>query len=128
MLAGAWNSPQSNCVGVWAPAHVLEFQHLHHDGSSQGSILGLVSDNIGGAAFNVQLFRIEDVGLREWLDGDRSHGNPGLYAASRIPHTDLSKPTEALPAQLKGSLEEIGHGCVWKKLGTVDYVSFRSVA
>ena len=72
MLAGAWNSPLFNCVGLWAPGDVLEFQHLHYDGSSQGSSLGLVYDNVGGEAFNVLLFWIEDVGLREWLDEGRS--------------------------------------------------------
>ena len=40
--------------------------------------LGLVYDNVGGEAFYVLLFWIEDVGLREWLDGDGCHGNPGL--------------------------------------------------
>ena len=58
MLAGAWNSPLFNCVGLWAPRDVLEFQHLHYDGSSQGSSLGLVSDNVGVEAFNVLLFWI----------------------------------------------------------------------
>ena len=63
MLASAWNSPLFNCVGLWAPGDVLEFQ------------FGLVYDNVGGEAFNVLLFWIEDVGLREWLDEDGGHGN-----------------------------------------------------
>ena len=76
---------------------VLEFQHLQYDGSSQGSSLGLVHDNVGGEAFNVLLFWMEDVGLREWLDEGGGHGNPGLYAAARIPGTDLTKLTVVPP-------------------------------
>ena len=110
MLAGAWNSPLFN---------FLEFQHLHYDGSSQGSSLGLVYDNVGGEAFNVLFFWIEDVGLREWLDEDGGHGNPRLYAAARTRDTDRTKPTGVLPVQPLG---------VRRKLGTVDHVSFSSVA
>ena len=110
MLAGPWNSPLFNCVGVWAPGDVLEFQHLHYDGSSQGSSLGLVHDNVGGEAFNVLLFRIEDVGLREWLDEGGGHGDPGLYAAARILGTDLTKLTGVLPSPAHRGLEETGYG------------------
>ena len=37
----------------------------------------------------------------------------GLHAATRTPDADLTKPTGVLPG-------------VWRKLGTVDYVSFSS--
>ena len=46
----------ARCVGLWAPGDVLEFQHLHYDGSSQESSLGLMYDNVGGEALNVLLF------------------------------------------------------------------------
>ena len=70
MLAGSWN-----CVGLWAPGDVLEFQHLHNDGSSQGTSLGLVYDNVGGEAFYTLLFWIGESGWRGWLDEDGGHGN-----------------------------------------------------
>ena len=37
MLAGAWNSPRFNCVGVSAPGNALGVQRLHYNGSFQGS-------------------------------------------------------------------------------------------
>ena len=58
---------------MWAPGDVLEFQHLHHDFCS----LGFVYDNVGGDAFDVVLFWIEDVGLRARLTmfhSPRLHG------------------------------------------------------
>ena len=94
---------------------VLEFQHLHYDGPSQGqgSSFGLVYDDVDGEAVDVLLLWKEDVGLRQWLDEDGGHGNPALYGAAH-----LTKPTGVLPVQSMG---------VRRILGTVDHVSFSAV-
>ena len=65
-------------------------------------------DNVGGEAFNIPLFWIED---REWLHENGGRDDPGLYAAPRTPDADLTKPTGVLPVQR-----------------TVDHVSLSSVA
>ena len=77
-MAGAWNSPRFNCVGVWAPGCPR---------ISAPSLRWLLArEALVVAAFDVPLFWMEDVGLRERLDDDG--------AASRIPDADLTKPQE----------------------------------
>ena len=78
---------------------VLEFQHLRYDGSSQESSLGLVYDNLGGEAFNVLLFWIEDVGLREWLVKMEVTVTPGCMPQARLVTLTLQNPHGFTPVQ-----------------------------
>ena len=121
-MAGAWVSPHLDADAaeraVWAPGDVLEFKHVHEDGSSQGHSLGLVHASRAGCGFDVNLFWLEASDLREWLTSPGGHDNPGGYTPARSTGTDTTKSFGTPPVQPIG---------VWRRLGRWDQTSFQDV-
>ena len=65
---------------------------MYEDGTSQGFSLGLVRAERPGIGFDVNLFWVEQGNLKNWLESDTSHGNPGWYSPPALhsngPHAD----------------------------------------
>ena len=70
--------------------------------------LGLVRAERPGIGFDVNLFWVEQGDLKNWLESDTGHGNPGWYSPARSTATDLTRTVGDPPIQPIGTWRLIG--------------------
>ena len=111
-MSGPWTSPLLDATlasrSTWRAGDLLEFKHVYEDGTSQGSSLGLVRAERPGIGFDVNLFWVEQGDLKNWLESDTGHGNPGWYSPARSTATDLTRTVGDPPIQPIGTWRLIG--------------------
>ena len=111
-MSGPWTSPLLDAAlasrSTWRADDLLEFKHVYEDGTSQGSSLGRVRAERPGIGFDVNLFWVEQGDLKNWLESDTGHGNPGWYSPARSTATDLTRTVGDPPIQPIGTWRLIG--------------------